>query len=532
MSITARSYFQQLLEGLKNNDSTAVEAGRAKSYDEELLENIILRATFPNIGDTYGGGVVFYILKPGDIGYVAGVKTGLVAAEEDLCFEYLTPNLIFPYGTGNPQNRQYMPSGFTTGTFIPGTQTAIGTGKANTDVMFAALGVGVNAVSYLKNLTHNGYSDWYLHSLEELKLIYPKRNLLGGYFAPSYYLTSSDLNTTLSWGFAWGNGVPFELPKPWAGMVRPIRTFTIKDVADLQGSNTGDETPATIKAKLGAATAAADGYLRKEDFVIFNSKLDPIAGKGLSTNDYTTTEKDKLAGINNHYRGTYTSEDALNAAVAVGNAGDEAAIDFGVGYDPVRYVWDISDNVWKKGQGTSVTVDNAINSGSVNAVSGGAVYSGLGNKVDKVTGKGLSTNDYTTAEQTKVSNTSGTNTGDNSANSLYSGLDAAKRDKLTTFNNQTGTSYTLVLTDNGKHITFANSGNIDVIIPLNSSVAFPIGTQIDCSQILAGKVSFSPQGGVTLNSKGGLRAIGGQWVGVTLLKTATDVWSLFGDLIA
>ncbi|MEI6694548.1 MAG: hypothetical protein WCO13_00660 [Bacteroidota bacterium] len=261
-------------------------------------------------------------------------------------------------------------------------------------------------------------------------------------------------------------------------------------------------------------------------------KVDKITGKGLSANDYTTIEKDKLAGINNHYRGTYTSVDALNAAVAVGNAGDEAAIDFGVGYDPVRYVWDVSDNVWKQGQGSSVTVDNAINNGSVNAVSGGAVYSGLGNKVDKVTGKGLSTNDYTTAEQTKVSNTSGTNTGDNATNTLYSGLDAAKRDKLTTFNNQTGTSYTLVLSDNGKHITFANASGIDVQIPLNSSVAFPVGTQIDCSQILAGKVTFGAGGGVTINSKGGLKAIGGQWVGVTLLKTATDVWSLFGDLIA
>jgi len=39
----------------------------------------------------------------------------------------------------------------------------------------------------------------------------------------------------------------------------------------------------------------------------------------------------------------------------------------------------------------------------------------LGNKVDKETGKGLSTNDYTTAEQSKLSGISGSNTGDETA---------------------------------------------------------------------------------------------------------------------
>lgn len=47
-----------------------------------------------------------------------------------------------------------------------------------------------------------------------------------------------------------------------------------------------------------------------------------------------------------------------------------------------------------------------------------AVNSGLDLKVDKVTGKGLSTNDYTTTEQTKVSNLSGTNTGDETTSTI------------------------------------------------------------------------------------------------------------------
>ena len=40
----------------------------------------------------------------------------------------------------------------------------------------------------------------------------------------------------------------------------------------MSGTNTGDETTATIKTKLGAATALADGYLTAADWTTFNSK--------------------------------------------------------------------------------------------------------------------------------------------------------------------------------------------------------------------------------------------------------------------
>ena len=98
-------------------------------------------------------------------------------------------------------------------------------------------------------------------------------------------------------------------------------------------------------------------------------------------------------------------------------------------------------------------------------------------------------------------------------------------------NTQTGTTYTLVLTDAQKLITLGNAGAIAVTIPTNASVAFPVGTQIDCIQILAGAVTFSGAG-VTINSKDSEKTINDQWVGVTLIKTATDTWSLLGDLVA
>lgn len=48
------------------------------------------------------------------------------------------------------------------------------------------------------------------------------------------------------------------------------------------------------------------------------------------------------------------------------------------------------------------TIDNALSSTSTNAVQNKVVNTALGTKVDKETGKGLSTNDYTTAEKNKL----------------------------------------------------------------------------------------------------------------------------------
>ncbi len=47
-----------------------------------------------------------------------------------------------------------------------------------------------------------------------------------------------------------------------------------------------------------------------------------------------------------------------------------------------------------------------------------------------------------------------------------------------------------------------------------------------------GIIGYSVAGasGVTINSKGGNLSINGQYVGVSLVQTATNVWLLLGDL--
>ena len=103
-----------------------------------------------------------------------------------------------------------------------------------------------------------------------------------------------------------------------------------------------------------------------------------------------------------------------------------------------------------------------------------------------------------------------------------------------TINAQSGTTYTFVLSDGSGAggnplVTFGSSSATTVTVPANSSVAFPVGTQIDCIRQGSGSVTFSAAGGVTLNSNGGL-IIGAQYVGVTLIQTATNVWTIVGYL--
>lgn len=99
-------------------------------------------------------------------------------------------------------------------------------------------------------------------------------------------------------------------------------------------------------------------------------------------------------------------------------------------------------------------------------------------------------------------------------------------------NAQTGTSYTLVLTDAGKMVTCSNASAITLTVPPNSSVAFPTNTRIDLLQYGAGQVTIAAGAGVTIYSKGSALKMSAQYAGATLWKKATDTWVLIGDLTA
>ena len=99
------------------------------------------------------------------------------------------------------------------------------------------------------------------------------------------------------------------------------------------------------------------------------------------------------------------------------------------------------------------------------------------------------------------------------------------------FNAQTGTSYTLALTDVAKVVSLTNAASITLTIPTNATVAFPTGTQILLYQGGAGQVTVGGAG-VTIRSQGTKLKLNGQYSVGGLLKVGTDEWVFFGNTVS
>jgi hypothetical protein len=100
-------------------------------------------------------------------------------------------------------------------------------------------------------------------------------------------------------------------------------------------------------------------------------------------------------------------------------------------------------------------------------------------------------------------------------------------------NAQTGTTYTLVLTDRDKLVTLSNASAITLTVPLNSSVAYATGAIINVQQIGAGQVTIEGASGVTLTSTGATATTPktrAQYSAASIIKTGTDSWTVIGDI--
>ena len=100
---------------------------------------------------------------------------------------------------------------------------------------------------------------------------------------------------------------------------------------------------------------------------------------------------------------------------------------------------------------------------------------------------------------------------------------------MVAINAQTGTTYTTVLSDDGKLVTCDNASAIALTIPPNSSVAYGIGTQINIMQLGAGQVTITAGAGVTLRSAGSKLKTNAQYAVATCCKIATDTWVVVGN---
>jgi len=92
-------------------------------------------------------------------------------------------------------------------------------------------------------------------------------------------------------------------------------------------------------------------------------------------------------------------------------------------------------------------------------------------------------------------------------------------------------SYTLVLADATKYVRMNKGTACTLTVPLNSTVAFPTGTQILIRQVGAGQVTVAAAGGVTITTAQTL-LLRAQHSSASLVKVDTDTWELAGDLEA
>jgi hypothetical protein len=168
-----------------------------------IFEKTTAPATL-SIGQTYQGGIIFYLDD--------SKQHGLIAAPTD-----------------QSSNIQWYNGSFTSTNV---TNTAIGTGSANTAAIVASQGAGTYAASICDNLVIGTYSNWYLPSKDELALMYsnigpgaaaPLTNVGG--FGFSAYWSSSEYDSTLAWIHYFNIGFQYSYDKSDTFSVRAIRSF-------------------------------------------------------------------------------------------------------------------------------------------------------------------------------------------------------------------------------------------------------------------------------------------------------------------
>lgn len=90
-------------------------------------------------------------------------------------------------------------------------------------------------------------------------------------------------------------------------------------------------------------------------------------------------------------------------------------------------------------------------------------------------------------------------------------------------------SFTFVIGDANRFIR-CSGGAINATVPPNSSVAFPIGTEIYLYRESTGAVTIAAGSGVTLQSVDNKKAISKQYQTITIKKLAVNTWTIVGAL--
>ena len=148
------------------------------------------------IGDSYQGGIIFWLDATGQHGLIAAT------ADQNTGIQWFNGVNIFTNAV----------------------RDGIGAGKFNTERIIANYGAGAYAAQLCANYQGGNYGDWYLPSRYELNLLYLQKTVVGG-FASATYWSSSEVNGGFAWAQHFGGGSQINYVKTWTFHVRAVRAF-------------------------------------------------------------------------------------------------------------------------------------------------------------------------------------------------------------------------------------------------------------------------------------------------------------------
>lgn len=173
----------------------------------EVYNGTAWYSTVHYIGESYGGGIVFYVYDNG--------QHGLIAATSD-------QSSGINWQNGIQTNKRARADGVGAG--LKNTAIIIGSMEPGYSNAFAATVCNEYSVTAVGGVT---YGDWYLPSKHELNLLYLQKSVVGG-FANVYYWSSTEYQSSMG-EFAWiqnfDTGSQGSTDKSTLCYVRAIRAF-------------------------------------------------------------------------------------------------------------------------------------------------------------------------------------------------------------------------------------------------------------------------------------------------------------------